>query len=128
MSRRLATPPRRLEDIEADLAPLLAERSRIRDEESAAEAKALLGRCFKYRNCYSLPQEIGDYWWLYLKVTHIKEFSSVAFQFQIDKYGKVEIDPARQFFKPSDGYIEIGKREFDREWRKTQARLMRMKP
>lgn len=115
------------EQLLAEMAPLQAELRKRRDEKALAEARALVGKCFKYRNCYSCPQEESDYWWLYSKVTGVGDYSARAFRFQTDKYGKTEVEwNVRQ--PSTGGYIEISAKEFNAAWREVQRRVARMKP
>ena len=82
---------------------------KIEETESAESNKALVGKFFKYRNRYSSD----DSWWLYTTVTGItKEGNPLAWNFQQDCYGKVEVES--DMFRPSlsDGYTEISEQEF----------------
>ena len=87
-------------------------RSELREIEEAESAKvnlALVGKFFKYRNRYSSD----DSWWLYTTVTSVTESGNpLAWNFQKDCYGKVEVE--EDMFRPSlsDGYTEISEQEF----------------
>lgn len=110
------------EQLEAAIAPLQSELNRLRDAETLNESKALVGRCFKYRNCYSCPQTDADYWWLYLKVVKVGGYWPIAFQFQTDKDGRIEIE-TRSHHTRLSGYVEISAKEFNAAWRKVQKRV-----
>jgi hypothetical protein len=87
---------------------------RLEDEQFEQEAlpamRANVGKCFKYRNCYSCPTSDSDYWWMYCKVVGVRERDYRMLTFQIDQYGHVEI---KDFQTPSltDGYQPISKEE-----------------
>lgn len=52
-----------------------------------------VGKYFKYRNSYSLPQTPDDYWWLYSHVVGIsKDGMMEVTTFQNDKRGRIEIE------------------------------------
>jgi len=89
---------------------------RLEDEERTRKHGALVGRFFRYRNCYSCPEKESDYWWLYVAVTAMDEHGSLrVLKFQTDKEGKVSIEP-RTFAMGelfTDGkYIEITEADF----------------
>ena len=78
----------------------------------------LVGRCFKYRNCYSCPEKESDYWWLYRKITRVEDGSLRAFEFQIDSRGEFEVRPDK-FVGLGDngsGWTEIRGDEFSAAW------------
>lgn len=114
------------EQLEAEIAPLQAALMRLKDDEILAESKALVGKCFKYRNCYSCPKP-DEYWWLYVKVTGVGDYWPITFQFQTDKDGKIEVEVSKHHSRLS-GYTEITDAEFNREWRKVQKRIGGMTP
>jgi len=110
--------------LEAEIRPLQAALHRIRDAETKAESLALVGKHYKYRNSFG-----GDrpQWWLYAKVIRVGEFHPVAFVFQTDCDGRIEIN-TKEWFTGLQSYIEIAAKEFNAEWRKTQKRIAGMKP
>jgi hypothetical protein len=71
-------------------------RGELRDLEAAENEKlgaALVGQCFRYRNCYSCPGP-DDYWFMYMKVTGIDaEGKCLVTSFQIDKDGEFQFRP-----------------------------------
>jgi hypothetical protein len=90
------------------------------DAERRAKGASLIGRCFRYRNCYSCPQSEADYWWLYLRVTDMNEHGSLqGWSFQTDKDGRVSVWAREHILSElvsSDGYKEIPQAEFDRAY------------
>ena len=117
------------EQLEAEIAPLQRALADLRDAETQRESEALVGRCFKYRNCYSCPKEASDYWWLYIKVTHVGEYWPVTFEFQTDKDGMIQIKTDQTRVRVENGgYVEIKPSEFNAAWGKLQKRIARTKP
>ena len=57
--------------------------------------KANVGKCSKYRNCYSCPSKASDYWWMYVRIVAVEDGSYVVQRFQRDSYGKASMDPPR---------------------------------
>lgn len=114
------------EKLRAQMAPIRAELQRIEDAEAKAKSVALVGRCFKYRNCYSCPKP-EDYWWLYIKVVGMGEYWPVAFEFQTDKDGRINIKK-EDCFSRLDGYTEISAKEFNAAWRAVQKRIAGTQP
>jgi len=51
------------------------------------QVRNLIGKCFKYRNCYSIPNKKSDYWFYYTKILSVSGTWVYAQSFQIDKYG-----------------------------------------
>lgn len=102
-----------------------------RDELSAIEVKdnimgntKLLGNCFKYRNCHSLPKKESDYWWLYHKISSIgKHGHCMAMSFQTDKRGRIDIE-TDLYFSPNGGHIEISQEEFKDAWAELAMNIM----
>ena len=92
-------------------------------DKRAAENKKLVGKCFKYRNCYSCPEKPSDYFWLYLKVTGVdKTGRPSGWSFEIDKYGDCRVRKERP---PSlaGGYKPITSAEFEKAWTKFKAKV-----
>ena len=104
----------------------------IEYREAKERVAPLDGKCFRYRNNYSVPQKPSDYWWLYVKIIGTKGASAVTFEFQTDKYGKLSIEPHQQHYNrfPSDdrGYQPISAAEFKRAWQAVQKRVAGWKP
>jgi hypothetical protein len=95
----------------------------IEMEERTIECAKLFGRCYKYRNSYSCPQTEADYFHLYMLVTGNEDGGIRQFTFQTDCQGKVEIRDNEWHTGLLGGYVEIPRREFDREWKKVLTRL-----
>lgn len=105
------------EEIRALRQTISAARDNIHDYEAAEERKAnagLVGKHFRYRNCYSCPETDADYWWLYIKVTHLDESGHpYGVSFQTDKCGKVEVEK-RTCYLSGGNYQPISAAEFNR--------------
>lgn len=102
----------------------------IEERQERERASKLIGLCFRYRNCYSCPSAPSDYWWLYVRVLSVSRDGRMqVFRFQIDKDGKLEIEPrtsaAAVFFTGDGPYQKITRGVFDREWRKVCALVAR---
>ncbi|KKM59287.1 hypothetical protein LCGC14_1548290 [marine sediment metagenome] len=92
------------------------ELSTIDVKKKLKENTKLIGKCFKYRNSYSAPEEESDYWWLYYKVISVNRHGiCMAMRFQTDKHGRIEIEKER-YFVLSDRYIKITEEEFEDAW------------
>jgi len=118
------------EKLEIQRKALLTARDKITDEISkideqswkytVAEAKENIGRCFIYKNCYSCPENDGDYWNEYYKVTGINKdeqyeifnfsdtgkYKEIHFRKEIDSIGYPK-------FTMYSGYTEISEQEFN---------------
>jgi hypothetical protein len=114
------------EQLEAEIAPLQAQLHRLRDAETLKDSKALVGKCFKYRNCYSCPKGPSDYWWLYVKVVRVGDYWPVSIEFQTDRDGSITIKQNDCFMRHE--HTEIPAREFNAAWKKLQRRIATMKP
>lgn len=89
------------------------ELQKIEYERDIAEAKALVGQCFKYpRNSYSCPTSERDYWPVYFKAIRIKNGRLCGIEFQTDKYGEVTINQKSTRSTTMSGYVRISQREF----------------
>lgn len=118
-----------MDDLKAEARKINAKISRIEHDNRAAENKSHVGKCFKYRNCYSCPEKPSDYWWLYIRVTGLLKDGSVeCTEFQTDKYGEVTVKAKKQMYLVRDGCRPISKSEFDRAWKRTQERIKAMDP
>lgn len=97
---------RKIEELRSDLREIL-------DAEQKEEAAQYVGRYFKYRNCYSMPEGPEDYWWLYVCITSMDADGGLrSLNFQTDKYGKMTVESDDYQSIPSDGYTEIDEDEF----------------
>jgi hypothetical protein len=115
------------EQLEAELAPIRAELNKLRDAEILAKSKALVGKCFKYRNCYSCPKGPSDYWWLYVKVIGVGDYWPIALEFQTDKDGRSEVK-RNECFSCHEGHREISAKEFNAAWRKFKNEIADIQP
>jgi len=117
----------RKKQIEKEILELRTELNAITDAEDAPKEDALVGKCFKYRNNYSMPEMESDYWWLYAKIIAKRPDGGLhVFQFQTDKDGKITIEPddfhVWQHF--DHGYIEIMQLEFSEAFRELVERMV----
>lgn len=91
---------------------------RIGKIETAARvqsARKLIGKTFRYRNCYSCPEKPSDYWFLYIKVIGVDRYGSLrVLQFQTDKNGDIRIESNHFLHRLLEGYEEIPRGTFDR--------------
>lgn len=118
------------EQLEAELRPIQQALGRLRDQEARKESTSLIGRCFKYKNCYSCPDKPSDYWWMYIKVVGASHWPK-TFEFQTDKYGHLTVKTDKHAIgvgHEGNGYVPITVKEFDAAWRKVQKRIAKLKP
>lgn len=93
-----------------------AELTRITTAENIASNSALVGKCYKYRNCYSSPQSEKDYWWMYSLVLGLNDRGMPeAFVFQKDTYGRITIEPKASFLM-SEQQVEIPSGKLTEAW------------
>jgi hypothetical protein len=86
----------------------------IRIQRRREENKGLVGKCYRYKNCYSCPESEADYWWLYVKVLEIAPDGYVkAVLFQIDKEGMANVK--HKLESNMDRYDLITKKKYERE-------------
>jgi hypothetical protein len=117
------------EQLLAEITPLRDALDRLDRAERDAENKALIGKCFRYRNSYSLPKTERDYWWTYRKVTALGAHGRLRyFEFQTDKNGAITIEPTGSFGTVSGGWSPIPEAQFDRAWKAMQAKVANLKP
>lgn len=100
-------------------------------EKHYPEFKKLEGKCFKYKNSYSLPENESDYWFKYIKILKIEKeninkrnqeilCTCKTFSFQKDKYGEIKINPNDNDYVHFliKNNIEITNDEFKKEYNK----------
>lgn len=92
------------------------------ETEELPKMKANIGKCFRYRNNYSCPEKPSDYWWLYRKITGVKDGSYTSFQFQTDRDGMVRIEQ-KEWDNISESDKEITDAEFNHVWKETLAKI-----
>ena len=106
-----------------------AELATIQDDEQEREAKALVGRAFRYWTSYSLPQSDGEYWWAYrFVIDHDGGRYLEVLDFQTDKDFKREVERHRVgafhvSASPKLGWFEIPVSELAVEWRQFVERI-----
>lgn len=97
----------------------------IMQEHDQKEAAKLVGKCFKYRNCYSFRESENDYWWQYGRVIGAEGGTSIMITFQIDCYGRIEIEPKIPSHPYSgNGWEEIGKGEWTAAVKELQSKII----
>jgi hypothetical protein len=120
---------------ESNIEELRKQSAALRDKIDAHErkeqreaAKALLGKCFKYKNCYSCPQTAKDYWWMYARVVKVGDYGHLQMAtFQVDSNGDVSAKGEK--FTPQSmldgrgGYQPITLREFRAGVKRVYMRL-----
>lgn len=97
---------------------VIAAHRRAEEQARTAEHRKLIGRFFKYRNCYSCPQTEADRWWLYATVTGVSEEYGWAegWQFQRTSQNEIKIELEQRMNTIPDGaWVEISADEFWRE-------------
>jgi len=114
----------RKDELQSQIAALRAELHTITDAEDMARDRQLLGRYFKYRNCYSMP----DYWWLYATVASADADSLKVFRFQTDRDGRIEVEPSAFYMAVTleRDYIEISREEFQKAWAELRRRIVEL--
>lgn len=113
------------------LAQLIEEKRAIMDKILHLENKSrkeknqkLVGKYFKYRNCYSCPQTDADYWFLYSVFTAIDSDGYLTkLQFEIDKDGQGSFQIHEFSDGPLQGSVEISKAEYQRALKKFKKRV-----
>jgi hypothetical protein len=110
---------------ERQLQKLQKEVWKEKDAEQTAKAKKLVGKCFKFRNCYSCPKGDKDKWWLYTRIVGVKDGCCVQIQHEIDKDENVSIRRqlcSTRSFDSGDGYIPITLEEYAEAFKYTTRR------
>lgn len=112
------------EELQQTIAAARRKLSKIETAENYAEAKQLLGKCFKTRNNYSCPEKPSDYWWLYCRIIKVdKDADMRGFKFQTDKRGAIFIDPNEYVFRHMNGWQEISLAEYKQALSKLQDKI-----
>lgn len=94
-----------------------------------AENIGTLGKHFKYRNCYSCPEKLSDYWPIYAKVLSVDKDGYIqALQFETDKYGNINIKVRDQAYHMGngDGWTEVTKTEYTRALKALKAKIAKL--
>lgn len=100
-----------------------------REEREKTEAnRATIGKCFKYRNCYSCPEKPSDYWWLYARVERLDDGGNpIGWSFQKDKDGVMQIAHLQRVHQMFGGWVEITTHEFYVAYAALLSKLKAMK-
>lgn len=102
------------------------ELSDIKLKEKLELNKQLVGKCFKYHNCYSCPKSEEDYWWVYRFITHIDENGSLwGIEFEEDKYHKLTIE-TKTMIVSNEGWKQISKKVFLLAWDEMIEKIKRL--
>lgn len=92
-------------------------------ERRRTENGPLVGKFFKTRNNYSVPDKRADYWWLYAKVTKMDRSGHLSIvQFEIDKYENLSVRRDDHRWHMAD-WKQIKLSEFDLAAKKAKALL-----
>jgi hypothetical protein len=114
-------------ELEAQIGLLQRELRKIEDTEATERNRYLVGRCFRYRNCYSCPEKDSDYWWLYCRVLSVRGDTATVLDFQTDKDGRMEMRPShfRSAMSLASGgsYQPIPRKQFRAALRSFLARV-----
>lgn len=116
---------------------LLKELAEIEEAEKQfrVKYKSLVGKYFKYRNCYSCPKNDSDYWYSYYRITSITP-NDIIFNgngiscrcttlfFEEDKNGVINFDPSHVTF--IDILEEISKAEYENAFKLIMNKLTNM--
>lgn len=99
------------DELEATINTARRKLNKIIDTEKEAEAKKLVGKCFKVKNSYG-----GDTkdWWVYLLITSTSGSGFVTtISFQNDKTGRLEVQTrfSNGFY---ESHIKIPRSEYNR--------------
>ena len=122
--------PNDKEKLLEEMQALRAQFDEIEEEENRVRYGGLTGKCFGYRNCYSCPEKPSDYWYTYVQVLSVEGSYVNALCFDIDKDGRVSIDPSKTIPAAMLGrdYKSVTKARFDKARRrclKTAEHLLR---
>jgi len=109
----------REEELRKEINERSSELQRLEIEKRIEKNQAIIGKYFKFRNCFSCP-EPDEYWMEYYYVFGIGEERGelLAFNFSKDKDGEIKILSDAHFsdYIFSSGAIEIERSEFMEEW------------
>lgn len=75
--------------------------------------KALVGKCFKYRNGYNHNEK----WWLYIKVTEVADGGVQVFNFERTSRDELNMRKHHHCLTLNKDYIPIKRDEFNRALR-----------
>lgn len=110
--------------LEAQRRTINARLNTIQEEETRDALRLLVGRYFKYpKNCFSCPEKPSDYWPIYRRVVLNEGGNPISFEFQTDKYGRVETKTEELFHGSSPEWVEIKGEEFYAAFAAVQAHM-----
>ena len=116
----------RKEELRKRIETDMAEFHKITEAETQEANSLLIGKCYKYRNSYSLPEEPDDYWWVYTLIVGAEGSSLKVFRFQTDRNGTIEIETDLDLPALTESYQEIGRTEFLQAWANLQKQIRSM--
>jgi hypothetical protein len=68
----------------------------IENKEAEEKTLPMVGKCFRVRNSYSMPQKQSDYWWLYRRVIRARGSTLWVDEFQSDCHGQITVMREKQ--------------------------------
>ncbi len=92
--------------------------NKIEQTEREQRNAEFVGRHFRYKNCYSCPEKPSDYWWMYIRVTGLKEGVLVVQKFQRDSRGMIAIETDEYYHQMLCGCQEITKHQYEKAFAK----------
>jgi hypothetical protein len=108
------------EELQNTIDAARAELFQIEQVEGIAQAKEFVGKCFKYRNCFSCPSDESDYWWKYRYIHRQAGANLYSLTFEKCSNNTISIIPddsvAPYLF--TDVWQEISSDEFSDAWAK----------
>lgn len=113
------------QELEASIRTLRHELDAITGAEEEAANRALMGKCYRTRNNYSLPEKASDYWWLYTKVVGLsKDRSLQTLSFEDDKRGRLLVQSRDHSMRQTiERYEEITPAAFAKAWARFLGRV-----
>jgi hypothetical protein len=117
------------EEIKLKILNLQNQLFKLEEKEASELSSKLVGKYFKVRNCYSLPEKPSDYWWLYAKIDHADGSLVCLTTFQIDKDGRIEVEQEKiRHNSLVNRYTEISKAEYTKALKKLKDKIIKVKP
>lgn len=111
-----------LKRLQAQSATIREKIDKIEAADLREQASKLVGKCFRYRNCYSCPKSDADYWWVYQRVIRsTKQGYLILFSFQVDQYGRFEIEPLARRSPRLHLGEQITLKQFQHAWKVTAS-------
>ena len=104
----------RKDELEATIRAAQQELDEIENQEGDEARLLLLDKCYKRRSSYSCP-DLGEYWWLYYKITGVNGRRLSIFSFEKDIAGQISICPDSNWWRIKEEE-EVIPEEFDEAW------------